>query len=109
MLKARGDFAAEALPGGRVVVMGGETSNGTATGMLYNSLHCAPNKVPGHCHVGKRMKMHLKCELTCSQLSLCMGMTLPWLAMLPCCTMPLLHHADWQDVQCRVMKLSAAP
>jgi hypothetical protein len=32
MLKPRGDFAAEVLPGGRVIVMGGETSNGTATG-----------------------------------------------------------------------------
>jgi len=32
MTKARGDFAAEALPGGRVIVMGGETTNGTATG-----------------------------------------------------------------------------
>lgn len=31
MLTPRGDFAAEALPGGRVIVMGGETSNGTAT------------------------------------------------------------------------------
>jgi hypothetical protein len=32
MNKARGDFAAEALPGGRIIVMGGETTNGTATG-----------------------------------------------------------------------------
>lgn len=34
MNKARGDFAAEALPGRRVIVMGGETSNGSATGAL---------------------------------------------------------------------------
>jgi hypothetical protein len=32
MNKARGDFAAEALPGGRIIVMGGETTNGSATG-----------------------------------------------------------------------------
>eukprot|EP00878_Enallax_costatus_P020354 GHUV01021508.1.p1 GENE.GHUV01021508.1~~GHUV01021508.1.p1 ORF type:complete len:354 (+),score=101.60 GHUV01021508.1:280-1341(+) len=31
MTLPRGDFAAEALAGGRVIVMGGETSNGTAT------------------------------------------------------------------------------
>lgn len=32
MGRPRGDFAAEALPGGRVIVMGGETTNGTSTG-----------------------------------------------------------------------------
>jgi hypothetical protein len=31
MTKPRGDFAAEALPGNRIIVMGGETTNGSAT------------------------------------------------------------------------------
>jgi hypothetical protein len=31
MTRPRGDFAAEALPGGRLIAMGGETSNGSAT------------------------------------------------------------------------------
>jgi hypothetical protein len=31
MTHPRGDFAAEALPGGRIIAMGGETTNGSAT------------------------------------------------------------------------------
>jgi hypothetical protein len=32
MNKARGDFGAEVLSGQRIIVMGGETTNGTANG-----------------------------------------------------------------------------
>lgn len=38
MTLPRGDFAAEALPDNRVIVMGGETSNGTATGFAMHQV-----------------------------------------------------------------------
>jgi hypothetical protein len=37
MSKPRGDFAAEALPGGRVIVMGGETKRNGASGKSLKS------------------------------------------------------------------------
>ncbi len=36
MPRARGDFAAEALPGGRLIVLGGESSNGRHTEIATN-------------------------------------------------------------------------
>jgi hypothetical protein len=49
MLKPRGDFAAEVLPGGRVVVMGGETSNGTATGAGGKAKRVSMQRILGAC------------------------------------------------------------
>lgn len=47
MTLPRGDFAAEALAGGRVIVMGGETSNGSATEFAMHQVRAwSPTRYP---------------------------------------------------------------
>lgn len=77
MIKPRGDFAAEALPGGRVIVMGGETKLNGASGESLNlesqaaaaAAACASSAPAWRCGVvvfaGRLLLLHRWAMLAC--------------------------------------------